>query len=211
MGVIKQGILGGFSNKVGNVVGSSWKGIAVVKSRPISVANPRTAGQVTQRDAFSLASANGSKILGSWIKPFWDRFAQKMSGYNSWVSSNVGFMADGIISNYALLIMSVGKLTAASTMVVTADDSIGALAIDVTNPSLNQFSAASDIAQVVYYNVTKNYWVVSGNLGARSTLNYVVNDTVMTAGDVLHIWLSYKRSDLSYVSNSKYATTTVIA
>lgn len=211
MGVIKQGILGGFSNKVGNVVGSSWKGIAVVKSRPISVANPQTAGQVSQRNAFSLASEIGSKILGSWIKPFWDRFAQKQSGYNAWVSANVGFMTNGVISNYALLVQSIGKLTAATSLAVVADDSSNTITITPTVPTLNQFSATSDIAQAVYYNATKDYWAVSGNLGNRSAGPYVISDSTMTTGDVLHVYLAYKRSDLSYVSNSTYATTTVVA
>jgi len=30
MGTIKRGILGGFSGKVANVVGTSWKGIALL-------------------------------------------------------------------------------------------------------------------------------------------------------------------------------------
>jgi len=35
MGTIKKGILGGFSGKVGTVVGSSWKGIVLIyKSKP---------------------------------------------------------------------------------------------------------------------------------------------------------------------------------
>ncbi len=40
MGIIKRGILGGFSNKVANVVGSSWKGINTMRALPLSVANP---------------------------------------------------------------------------------------------------------------------------------------------------------------------------
>ena len=53
MGVIKQGILGGFQNKVGAVIGSNWKGIATMRSRPISVANPRTGKQVAVRNEFT--------------------------------------------------------------------------------------------------------------------------------------------------------------
>ena len=53
MGKISQGILGGLSGKVGNVVGASWKGIDYVRIKPSSVANPRTVGQVNQRTKFS--------------------------------------------------------------------------------------------------------------------------------------------------------------
>lgn len=45
MGTIKQGILGGFSGKVGTVIGSSWKGISYMRSRAQSVKNPRTEGR----------------------------------------------------------------------------------------------------------------------------------------------------------------------
>ena len=54
MGTIKKGIMGGFSGKVGNIVGASWKGIAYIRSLPASVHNPRTEKQVTQRTRFSL-------------------------------------------------------------------------------------------------------------------------------------------------------------
>jgi hypothetical protein len=32
MGTIKQGILGGFSSKVGTVISGSWKGISYMRS-----------------------------------------------------------------------------------------------------------------------------------------------------------------------------------
>ena len=43
MGTIKQGILGGFSGKVGSVVGASWKGISYMRSQADHVKNPRSA------------------------------------------------------------------------------------------------------------------------------------------------------------------------
>ncbi len=48
MGKIKQGILGGFSGKVGTVIGGNWKGISYMRSIPQSIKNPRTDGQVSQ-------------------------------------------------------------------------------------------------------------------------------------------------------------------
>ena len=53
MGKIAQGILGGLSGKVGNVIGGSWKGIDYIRIKPSSVANPRTVGQVNQRTKFT--------------------------------------------------------------------------------------------------------------------------------------------------------------
>jgi hypothetical protein len=38
---------------VGNIIGGSWKGIDYTRIKPLSVANPRTPGQVNQRNKFS--------------------------------------------------------------------------------------------------------------------------------------------------------------
>ena len=89
MAIIKRGILGGFSNKIGNVVGTSWKGISVMRSLPQSVHNPKTEAQEEQRTNFAVASKLGSQLLDSVIKPFWDKKAIRMSGYNLWVQKNL--------------------------------------------------------------------------------------------------------------------------
>lgn len=88
MGVIKRGILGGFSGKVANVVGSSWKGIATMRALPLSVANPNTQAQQKVRGRFSHLAHLGSELLASIIKPMWDRHAQHMSGYNAFIQAN---------------------------------------------------------------------------------------------------------------------------
>lgn len=89
MAIIKRGILGGFSNKIGNVVGTSWKGISVMRSLPQSVHNPKTEAQEEQRTLFAVASKLGSQLLDAVIKPFWDKRAIRMSGYNLWVQKNL--------------------------------------------------------------------------------------------------------------------------
>ena len=89
MAIIKRGILGGFSNKIGNVVGTSWKGISVMRSLPQSVHNPRTVSQTRQRRKFAIVSAIGSSILDIIIKPYWDPIAVRMSGYNKFVSETL--------------------------------------------------------------------------------------------------------------------------
>jgi len=88
MGIIKQGILGGFSGKVAGVVGTSWKGRAVIKARPLSVANPKTEGQVSQRTSFKSVAQVGSSILTSVLRPLYNPIAGNISGYNKFTSKN---------------------------------------------------------------------------------------------------------------------------
>lgn len=70
MGKIKSGIFGGVSGKVGNLTGSSWKGIPVIKSRPQSVAYPATTGQVAQTTKMSAIVSFSKQILSGWIKHY---------------------------------------------------------------------------------------------------------------------------------------------
>lgn len=88
MAKIKQGILGGFSGKVAGVVGTSWKGRAVMKSRPLSVANPRTDAQQEQRGKFSKIAELASAILTTFVQQVENPISGDISGYNKFVKDN---------------------------------------------------------------------------------------------------------------------------
>ena len=112
MGVIKRGILGGVSNKIGNVVGSSWKGIATLRSLPLSVANPRTKAQRDNRDTFTLMSKLGSEVLATVCQPLWNRDAKQMSGFNAYVMYNKKAFDTDPLEWLINPIMSKGSLSA---------------------------------------------------------------------------------------------------
>jgi hypothetical protein len=133
MGVIKRGVLGGFSGKVANIIGGSWKGIAYMRSMPLSVANPRTAGQVAQRGKMSVLVAIAKILLVSTIKPLNDRFAAGMSGYNLFVKRNVD-NATTVVNVFENVILSEGNLLGSivqswvwtpTNVVVSMDDNTG--------------------------------------------------------------------------------------
>ncbi len=88
MAKIKQGILGGFSGKIGGIVGTSWKGRAVMKSRPISVANPRTTDQVSQRVSFKKVALVASAVLMDICRGVYNPIAGNISGYNKFTQQN---------------------------------------------------------------------------------------------------------------------------
>ncbi len=54
MATHRQGVLGGFKGRIGNIVGSSWNGQNVMRIRPASVSNPRTPAQQNIRSRFAL-------------------------------------------------------------------------------------------------------------------------------------------------------------
>lgn len=114
MGKIKQGILGGFNGKVGTVVGSSWKGITYMRGQAQHVKNPRTAGQVYQRNAMK-AIALALRPIAPTLGITFAKNAGKMSGYNKAVSVNLKkaiVNQDGEpVVDYSKLILSKGTLT----------------------------------------------------------------------------------------------------
>jgi len=87
MGKIKQGILGGFSGKVGTVVGGAWKGIDYMRSLATSISNPKSPAQVAVRSNFSTIGKMMSKANPILRESDW-RLAKKQSAFNAGVRIN---------------------------------------------------------------------------------------------------------------------------
>lgn len=212
MGKIKQGILGAISGKVGSVVGSSWKGIAVLKAMPLSVANPKTAGQMSQRGKFANAILLAQALLSIIIKPYWDRFASKKSGYNAFIQKNIALMAGLLPSPITSFVMSVGKMTATSFSSVV-DISSASVSISWVNDSGEGYKLATDTVKGIYFNVTKKKYGVLNFDAVRSDASdsLVVDLQGSQVGDQIYVFIAFRRADGSIVSDSTYALATVQA
>lgn len=209
MGVIKRGILGGFSGKVGSVVGSSWKGIAVIKSLPLSVANPRTAGQVSQRTKFSACVVAAQALLASIIKPNWDRFAQGMSGYNAFVSVNTeAFDSSGVLIP-ASFQAARGSLTSASFSTLLATAAGNQFECEFNDNSGDGSALATDEVEAVIFNQSTNEFGYGTSTSVRSDGTAIMESNIeINNGNVVHCYFFMRRADGSMVSNSSYLTIT---
>ena len=113
MGKIKQGILGGFSGKVGTVVGGAWKGIDYMRSLATSVSNPKTSAQMAVRTNFSTIARIMSKANLLLKESNW-RQAKKQSAFNAGVRINYkNAVVDGVIDMERLVFgeFSLSELT----------------------------------------------------------------------------------------------------
>lgn len=215
MATIKQGILGAFSGKVAGVVGSSWKGIPVMKSLPPSVANPKTAKQIEQRSRMKACTAFSQSVLADVIKPLNDRFASRMSGFNAFTSRNIGNFEGGVLSkpedvkispmgNKAQLIDAIaaeGKITKKGTNVTVTTTSLAG----------SGKALASDKPYMVVYNRETKKSVGLAPLTNRSEEIFRVDlpDDEFSPGDVIDVYLAYLRADGTVVFETAYGTTTV--
>lgn len=211
MGVIKRGILGGFSGSVGSVVGTSWKGIEVMKSKPLSVANPRTAGQVAQRSKMSNVVALATVINASTIKPLWDRFAVKQSGYNAFVQANIDLFASIIPSPAASFILSKGKMTAGDGLGAVAEAGAALLTASWSDFSGDGYKLATDEAYIVAIRELDGKPFVSAAVAVRDDLSVEVATENLVAGQYFLVYLAFRRADGTIVSDTNYVRIQVTA
>jgi hypothetical protein len=211
MGKIKQGILGGFSGKVAGVVGSSWKGINVMRAMPISVANPRTASQIEQRNKFSSSIYFAKKILSTGIKPLWDRWAVRMSGYNAFIAKNIEFFGPDYLLQPENLVFSEGKMAATPIDSISYGSAENKLTLNWSPDSTDDYQTADDLAYACIWVTEVKDKVEAMSAGRMRSDGYGIlyPSFALSTGDVVHVWLSFKRPDGTVVSNSSYSTITI--
>lgn len=197
MATIKQGILGAFSGKVGSVVGSSWKGIAIMKALPASVANPKTAKQVIQRGKMSSAVKFAKEILPEVIKPLNDRFVSRMSGYNSFIQNNIACFEGGVLTKPEDLQISPRVNKAQLIDAIAAEAGLYKGKATFQSDAGEGFALATDICYMVGYNrETKEVW--GGKCDGTRGDGVVTFDTPFDWSDVAgswDFWFSFMRAD----------------
>ncbi|RDK87373.1 DUF6266 family protein [Marinirhabdus gelatinilytica] len=206
MGVISQGILGGVSGKVGNVVGASWKGIDYLRIKPSNVANPRTEGQVSQRTKFALTLSYLQPNLG-FIKAGYKGYAVQKTEFNaamSYVLNNaVGGTAPNFTIDYSLALLSRGNLSSAlnpATDLTTA----GQVTFTWDDNSAEGNANVTDKAMVLVYNPGKkeSMYILDGADRTAGSQTITIPSTY--AGDTVELFMAFVSADGSQVSNSIY-------
>ncbi|HET6557602.1 MAG TPA: DUF6266 family protein [Prolixibacteraceae bacterium] len=130
MGTIKQGVLGGFSGKVGTVIGFVRNGVACMRGLATSFTDAHTPAQVEQRAKFSLV-VKFLRSMVALLRISYKSAAATMSGFNAAVSYTLANGVTGIFPDldidYTKVLVSRGNLpgamnpVAASTEVATID------------------------------------------------------------------------------------------
>ena len=216
MGIIKRGILGGVSNKIGNVVGSSWKGIATLRSLPLSVANPNTKAQRDNRDTFTIMSKLGSEVLATICQPLWNRDAKQMSGFNAYVMYNKKAFDADPLEWLINPIMSKGNLSA--TLQNAGINDGGANLVLIWDNSLKNPQDSNDdivYAQVIHQDNSDPDNPVFHAKGFVTTAKRseghveVANPFTTTSGDKLIMSLSFKSVDGREVATSSSLIVTI--
>ena len=205
MGKISQGILGGFSGKVGNVIGGNWKGIDYMRVKPASVANPQTDGQMDQRSKFSTV-ISFLQPISEFIKVGFKSYAIKMTAFNSAMSYNVKNALDGDYPdyeiNYANALVSRGSLAGALNPTVVSGN-VGQVTFSWEDNSTEGNANATDKAMLLVINPTKKEAVFITDGVARTTEEQLLTVPANYSGDDVECFIAFMALD-GTVSNSKY-------
>ena len=208
MGTIKRGILGGFKNKVGSVIGSSWKGIDTMRSMPLSVANPNTAKQKSVRGNFKTLVLAASSVNATLIRPYWSRFAKQMTGSNAFIRENYKKFKDPAVLFSENAILSKGKLDMVTN--VTVYDTVYPAPLEVSfGNHTGTYGDASDIVEAwgVKSNNAANNRTLEIKLMASTTRGvggFDVARTMWEETDEFALYLTVRRADGTLVSNSLF-------
>lgn len=101
MGIYKQGVFGPYSGRVGNVIGTFWKGRSVLRIRAASYANPNTLAQQAQRLKFKLVTSFIS-LQEKLIKIGYAAYDKSLTPFNSALKYNISNAITGTFPNLSL-------------------------------------------------------------------------------------------------------------
>ena len=215
MAKFNKGILGGFSGRIGNVVGSNIFGIDVMRSYQPNVANPRTSGQVSQRTKFSmvvqfLRQFNYILSIGFKLR------AINMSAFNAAVALNLSQAVSGTAPDFTIdlpnLEISQGSLPGPVNASISAAAGT-AISFGWNENNIPDLTDPGDKVILLVYNKTKNVFMssIEGATRVDKTLEIYPDDTVWEANDEIHAWMFLASADRSKISDSVYIGSSLLS
>ncbi|OQP45878.1 hypothetical protein A4H97_32065 [Niastella yeongjuensis] len=211
MARLNKGILDDFSGKVGKVIGSSWRGIAYMRSIGRKTGKAKTLNQEIQQAKFKTASSFGQSMHDLFELGFKD-YAQKMTGTN-YAQSII--LKEAIIGDhpdfkidYSKVQVSKGKLTKAKTPAV-APGAAGAVVFTWTSNAGQKTAKANDQSILVAYcpELNETMFVI----GATRDTGTASFDVADFSGKAVQTWLSFITANGKLVADSTYLGEVTVA
>jgi len=202
MGHIRKGILGGFSGKVGTVIGSSWKRTMYMRSLPKKSNNQRSLAQRTQMSKFALVVAL-LRPLTAVLRIGWKRYATHQSAYNAATAYTLANAIIGEFPNhqidYKKVMISRGNLTPIQPP--TMSGSTGRITISWKDNSGIGNAKPTDKLLLALINPVKNEVITRYDETERSEESFAI-DLPHWTGNRVHIYIGFASDDGKEVSDS---------
>lgn len=206
MGIIKKGIMGGFSGKVGPVVGASWLGIDYMRALPTKSNRPASFAQLMQQGKMKLLRGF---LLGvsDIIEDCFQNFEQK-TPMNAALSYNLYHTTEGstpeeMVISFPNLIYSKGDLLAAWSPAMECTES-GVVNFSWQNSAFNPMCAGTDRVIVVIYDPGSKQFMRAVDAGVRQDASVEVIVPETFKGHAVHCYISFYSEEKNIASTNQY-------
>jgi len=204
--ISNKGILGSVSGTVGTVIGSSWRSIYLLKSRPGKRKGLPTLNQLMQQAKFLLISKFLFSLSGL-IKESFSLDRKSLTGNNQALSYNLTNAVTGDYPGYEIdyskVRISEGVLTNADGPAAISTEA-GKIKFTWSSMAGVGSAKATDTAVLVLYCPDKKIGVFSktDKEHAEETATITINSF---SGKKVHTWLTFIAEDGKTYANSEYA------
>lgn len=204
MGILRNGILGGFEKRTGAVVGRVYRGKNVVSAPPHPMVRALTELQRHQRLSFTMVS----QFLSTFINLIRIGFGndRKFFPMNLAMRYNFKRIVAGVYPDFSIryeeVSFSRGSLCGPDSPVVLVDGNGLRFSWDcLAQNSLNRYS---DRACFLVYSPVAKCSATAARAASRVDLNYYMVLPSAFAGDLLHCYMSFVSEKGKVVSDSVY-------
>ena len=204
MATYSNGILGAFSGKIGNVVGSSWKGIPVIRSKPIRKKTGHSVLQEEQRARFLLMS--------KFLRPLTDLFNQTfqksavgMSCFNKAFSINKQSITGNypsIAIDFPRIALSKGRLPLGEPPTISSPESGKLLLSWKTGDGINRL-LTNGSAFIAVYNEEFGRWIFGQHFIAEGNSSFML-DVIPFSGRPVQTYIGFISKGCQKISESRY-------
>lgn len=211
MSVVQNPIIGRASGKFSTAIFQKWKNKNVLRSKPLTVANPDTVGQQQRRKMFAQAVFYGRAISPILIIGF-SGFKAVLTWMNVFLKRNldqsiIAGVAPAFSVDLTKMVISEGPMTPTPPLSCSGVNASQNVAVTWDSTIIAPDQAATDIACIVVFNETSEAvgYLIGSAINQRSTgAAVVVTNFAATSADVLYAYLFFMRLDGSIVSSNDY-------
>ena len=206
MATFEKGIVGGFSGKVGPIVGSSFRGLDVLKSKPKKSNKPPTPEQEMYRMRFGLTV----RFL-SPLKRIITRGYGNSEGTKSKLNQCISYHAQNALTgdfpdlaiNFSKVILTKGELDGANNSTVSVSDAATVNFSWTDNSGLGLNKATDLVVMAVYIPSKERHALLIGPSDRASQSGTIVLP-VDYPGETVHCWMAFVSADGKAASTSNY-------
>lgn len=206
MATFEKGILGGFSGKVGNVVGARWRGKDIMRSVPVRGAYTPTPSQLEQQERFTVVAH-----FLTPMKPIVGKYFGKKQGdksvFNLATSYHIKEAVIGTLGafemDYTKVLISKGELRGLANPTATA---AAAQVIDLawTDNSGQGYANADDQLMVVAYCENLDIYQLFEGVAQRDAGAANLSMPAFLSGERVLVWATFAAVEEKDAATSTY-------